>query len=247
VHYVKVAFRDEDDDYEHDQLAPQQAAFRQGRDRMTTRRPALSRSSAAVSLYTPTRARRLAALSRALWAEMTTLVDQMIKTAHRHDPDTLAEQRMILRTLQMVLRGYSTEHRLWARLRQRGADRDNDNSLFRFLDEVHDIASSRLKRLDTEVAMVTKGIYGNGPPEQHFGPGFCTALKTLRTLFTDFSTLAGHLDFIDSREKITPGELEADNRTIAAIEARARARRQDPATRKRTAAKTTSRRRPSRR
>jgi hypothetical protein len=197
--------------------------------------------------YTPTRARRLAALNRALWAEMIQLVDNMIKIANDHDPDTLAEQRMILRTLKFVLRGFSAEHRLWASLRQHGADRDDDNSLFQFMNEVHDIVGGRLKRLDAEVAMVAKGIYGNGSSEQHFGPRFCTMLATLRTVFTDWGTISGYLDFIDSTENITADELKADNRTIAAIEAGSRARSQGAAIPKRRAGKTASRRRPARR
>jgi len=171
--------------------------------------------------YTPMRGYRLAALSRTLWAEMIRLVDQMIKIANDHDPDMLAEQRMILRTLKFVLRGFSTEHGLWARLRQYGADRDEDNSLFRFLNEVDDIVSSRLQSLEADVAMVANGAYGSDPPEQHFGPGFCAALHTLRTVYADWETLSGHLDSIDSPEDaITADELKADDRTIAAIEAR---------------------------
>jgi hypothetical protein len=156
---------------------------------------------------------------------MRRLTHEMLQIASHHDPDTLAEQRMTLRTLQMVLRGYSTEHRLWASLRQHGADRDNDHNLFQFLDQVHDIATSRLDALEAEVAMIAKGIYSAGPPEQHFGPGFCSALKTLRAAYTDWSTLAGQLDSIDSPGKIAAVELEALNREIAAIETRARARR----------------------
>jgi hypothetical protein len=80
-------------------------------------------------------ARRLAALTRALCAEMIGLVDQMLKSGTNHDPDGLCSERMMLRTPQMVLRGFSTEHRLWGRLRQHNADRDEDNSLFQFLNE----------------------------------------------------------------------------------------------------------------
>src|SRR5271163_4312844 len=101
---------------------------------------------------------------------MHRLVDQMLGIANAHDPDMLAAQRMELRTLQMVLRGYSAEHRLWARLRQHGADRDQDNSLFKFINEVHEILSSRLESLESEAAMVTKGVFAGEPPEQHFGP-----------------------------------------------------------------------------
>jgi hypothetical protein len=214
---------------------------------MTARSPALIPSPTPAMLYTPARARRLATLTRGLWAEMIGLTHQMLQVASHHDPDTLAEQRMILRTLQMVLRGYSTEHRLWASLRQHGADRDDDNSLFRFLDQVHDIASSRLDALEAEVAMVGKEVYGAGPPEQHFGPGFCRALKTLRTAYTDWSTLAGQLDSIDSTEAITVDELKAQNRQVAAIDARARARRQGSPIPRRAAAKKTVRRRPTHR
>jgi hypothetical protein len=39
---------------------------------------------------------------------------------------------MELRTVEIILTGYTPEHRLWAELRQAGADRDVDNSLFRF-------------------------------------------------------------------------------------------------------------------
>jgi len=52
--------------------------------------------------------------------------------ANEHEPDSLSQQRMELRTVEIILMGYTPEHRLWAELRQTGADRDVDNSLFRF-------------------------------------------------------------------------------------------------------------------
>ena len=120
---------------------------------------------------------------------MIRLVGQMINIANDHDPDTLAPQRMALRTLQIVLLGYSSEQRRWARLRQQGVDRDEDNNLFQFLNEVHDIVSSRLESLDGDVTMIARGS-GAGPPDQHFGPGFCAALNTLRTVFADWEALS---------------------------------------------------------
>ena len=92
--------------------------------------------------YTPAHARRIAALTRADLVQMQRLVDWTLAIANDPGPDTLARQRMPPRTLPIVFRRYSTEHRSWARHRQHGADSDEDNSRFGFLNEVADIVSS---------------------------------------------------------------------------------------------------------
>ena len=175
-------------------------------------------------LYTPARARRLASQSRKLWAEMRALVDRLLKIVHSSVPYMEDEQRMRLRTLQIVLRGYSPEHRLWAQRRQQGADRDEENSLFHFMNELHDIVEVRLELLEKEVAVFDKdecGTYGRFKREEYFGPGFCGALATLRIVWDDWGDISGMLDSIDYTREGATANLAAEDRTLAAIEERA--------------------------
>ncbi len=65
----------------------------------------------ALPMYTPERAARLAAQSRQLWRDLRRTVDQLLRSAY--DPCSDEGLAMSIRTLQIVLRGYSPEHREW--------------------------------------------------------------------------------------------------------------------------------------
>lgn len=66
-------------------------------------------------MYSLSRARQLDTRTCRFWAERIRVIDRLLIIANQHDPDTLASQRMALRTLQIILRGYSTKHRRWSR------------------------------------------------------------------------------------------------------------------------------------
>ncbi len=57
--------------------------------------------------YTPKRAQRLASQARSLWANMKSIVAEMQQLANEHEPDALSQQRMELRTVEIILTGYT--------------------------------------------------------------------------------------------------------------------------------------------
>jgi hypothetical protein len=147
----------------------------------------------------------------------------MLRLANEHEPDSLSQQRMELRTVEIILKGYTPEHRLWAQLRQAGANRDDDNSLFRFLDEVTNILDTRLVSLEREVGSAVRGDYGETLAER-FGSGFGPTLERLRSAYSDWTTIIGFLDNLDG-DVGAPEDIHADDQILDEIEARNRGRR----------------------
>lgn len=177
-----------------------------------------------VGRYTPTRARRLATQARHLWRDMQFVVKEMLRLANEHDPDSLSEQRMALRTIENILRGFSPEHRLWARLRQSCADRDEDHSLFRFVNEVAEVVEHRLDNIEADIAQAASGKLGI-TTEELFGSAFCSKVAVLRAVYSDWITIFGMLDMIDYTGTGATDDLAADDTALAAIELRAIHRR----------------------
>jgi hypothetical protein len=158
---------------------------------------------------------------------MQFVVKEMLRLANVHDPDSLSEQRMALRTIENTLRGFSPEHRLWAQLRQSCADRDEDHSLFRFVNEVADVVERRLDAIEADIADAATGKSGT-TTEELFGAAFCSQVAVLRAVYSDWITIFGMLDMIDYTGTGATDDLEADDEALTAIELRTLNRRNAP-------------------
>ncbi len=231
--------------HERDLLAQREIYLRSGnRD--------LSDKADALPMYTPERAARLASQSRKLWAEMRRLVDQLLRCFHSGG---VSEEALgfCLRTVQIVIRGYSSEHREWMDARLWATpygDRDGERGLFHFMNELQEIVEPRLKQLREAVVAFDKSPFsGPGDREDEFGPGFCEALESLGVVWKDWVALSGIFEQIDcgpnDREIITANLPRWDN-DLAAIEQRSAARRRRTTVSPRKPAKVRSKR-PTRR
>lgn len=174
--------------------------------------------------YTPIRARRLATQARHLWRDMQSAVKDMLRLANQYDPDSLSEQRMVLRTIENILRGFSVEHRLWAGLRQAAMDRDGDDSLFRFIDEVAEVIACRLDKLEEDLVeyAAEESVFAENKVA---GPALFSKIKLLRVTYLDWIEIAGLLDNIDDSNEEASNDIDEYEAVLAAIELRTRQRR----------------------
>jgi hypothetical protein len=207
-------------------------------------------------MYTPERAGRLAAQSRQLWRDLRRTVDQLLKSAY--DPCSDEGLAMSIRTLQIVLRGYSPEQRDWTNSRSEAVpygDRDGEVGLFHFMNELDDIMDRRLKALHRAVSEFDKMQDDHGlSREEYFGAAFCDQLATLQVVWDDWNSISGIFEQIDCGPQDTDHiaqHLPAWEKELAAVEKRTASRRPRAAAQRRkspkkrhTPAKSASRPRP---
>jgi hypothetical protein len=138
---------------------------------------------------------------------------------------------MSIRTLQIVLRGYSPEHREWTNNRSEPVpfgDRDGEVGLFQFMNELHDIVDGRLKALHRAVSDFDKMQEDMGVSrEEHFGEAFCDQLATLQVVWDDWNDISGIFEQIDcgpqDKDHIAQN-LPAWETELAAVEKRTASR-----------------------
>lgn len=160
---------------------------------------------AQVSLHSDERAERLAKLCRATWQEMARHQNRLAEIIDSYQPemgchDSPAAHRMRLKTMLVVLRGYTPDHEQWIAERTACSDRDTYEQIWRFMNEVRDVLSSRLGELEQEVTAFDTGR-GTVPPgltrDECLGPGFCDTLRQLRQSYEHWDAATTMLDSID--------------------------------------------------
>jgi hypothetical protein len=147
--------------------------------------------------FTRAQVRRVAALAHTLWCEMIRLVERLRVIAQARDGDVRLEHTMALRTLQIFLKGYSAEHRLWTREYMPGGPLVYQVDLKWLLQEVCDVVTRPLDALDHEVWAASRRGGGREDLESKFSSGFCSTLTTLRGVFTDWNAVADVLTRVD--------------------------------------------------